>query len=377
MVNIKIIKIQKSVYYISILIFIFLILFFLYKLLSLGGVEISGINNFIKIEKILITTLNQGFPYIGITNSQFVDKTPSGLINTLFYLLTDIDFEEPSSLITAQLPLFYFVETQSVMTPGIELPYSENIILEDAPNKSGLDDKELQQTEGPSRKDNPLQNNLNIDEPLVLIYHSHSTECYSESVEEVFSSKESSYHSKNLDITVVRVGEELKRCLENKYGIKVIHDKTMNDIPSYMMSYTNSLQTFEKNLKAYPSIQIAIDLHRDAPYVDRLRSREATTVNIDGQEVARIMFVVGTDKLFTHPNWKKNYQFTLALQQTMDNLYKGLSRKINIRNERFNQHLLEKAILVEIGSHGNTLEEALKSAELFADVLSKVIKNHQ
>ena len=151
----------------------------------------------------------------------------------------------------------------------------------------------------------------------------------------------------------------------------------MNDIPSYMMSYTNSLQTFEKNLKAYPSIQIAIDLHRDAPYVDRLRSREATTVNIDGQEVARIMFVVGTDKLFTHPNWKKNYQFTLALQQTMDNLYKGLSRKINIRNERFNQHLLEKAILVEIGSHGNTLEEALKSAELFADVLSKVIKNHQ
>ena len=177
MVNIKIIKIQKSVYYISILIFVFLILFFLYKLLSLGGVEISSINNFIKIEKILITTLNQGFPYIGITNSQFVDKTPSGLINTLFYLLTDIDFEEPSSLITAQLPLFYFVETQSVMTPGIELPYSENIILEDAPNKSGIDDKELQQTEGPSRNDNPLQNNLNIDEPLVLIYHSHSTEC--------------------------------------------------------------------------------------------------------------------------------------------------------------------------------------------------------
>lgn len=376
MINIKIIKIQKSAYYISILILVFLIFFFLYKLLSLGGVEISSLGSLIKTEKILISTLNQGFPYLGVTNSQFIDKTPTGLISTLFYLLTDIDFEKPSSLITAQMPFFYFVETESVMTPGIELPYSDNIILENNLNNK-WPDKENKQKEEPSRNNSSNQSNLNIGEPLVLIYHSHSTECYSETVEEVFSAKEASYHSKNLDITVVRVGEELKRCLENKHGIKVIHDKTMNDIPSYMMSYTNSLKTFERNIKEYPSIKIAIDLHRDAPYLDRLRSREATTFNIDGQETARIMLVVGTDKLFTHPNWKKNYQFALAIQQTMDNFYKGLSRKIDLRNERFNQHLLDKAILVEIGCHGNTLEEALKSAELFADVLSKVIKNLQ
>jgi stage II sporulation protein P len=140
------------------------------------------------------------------------------------------------------------------------------------------------------------------------------------------------------------------------------------------MSYTNSLNTFERNIKKYPSIKVAIDLHRDAPYVDRIRSRELTTVKIDGKDVARIMLVVGTDKLFHHPNWKKNYRFALKIQEKMEELYPGLGRQINIRDERFNQHLLDKSLLVEIGSHGNTLEEALRSARLFADVVAQVLK---
>jgi len=372
LVNIRTIKIQKSAYYISMLILVIFVLIFLYKMLGLGAV-ITGIEDLIKSEKLLKATLDYGCPYIGITNSEFIDSKPSELISTIFYMLSDLDFGEPMSLISAQMPFFNTVETKSVMTPGIEIPHLEEVIPEYDLPEYQIDIKN-QKKEEPNRNTKYSERDLNT-EPYILIYHSHSTEAYSPSVKDVFSQKEYPYHDKNLDKTVVRIGEELKKHLEDKHNIKVIHDKTMNDIPSYTMSYTNSLKTVKKNLDEYPTIEIAIDLHRDAPHIDRCKSREATTVNINGKEAARIMFVVGTDKLFEHPNWKKNYQFVLAIQQNMDNLYEGLSRKIDLRNERFNQHLLDKSVLVEIGSHGNTLEEALFSAELLAAVLSKVIRN--
>lgn len=386
MVNIKTIKIHKGVYTISICLLILMILFFMYKILSpmdtiavlsqKGGIGIGEITNFnstIKLERILISVLDHGLPYLGITNSQYIDRTPPGIFVSLFYFFTDINFEEPTSFITAQIPILSFYKAETTTTPGIELPPVDS--LPDNSYRERVERDKGGEVGGHLTDNDDIRQELQIgNDPLVLIYHTHSTECYSPSVEETFKSKEISYHSKDLNITVVRVGEEMKRYLEERYGIKVVHDRTMNDIPSYMMSYTNSLNTFERNIKKYPSIKVAIDLHRDAPYVDRIRSRELTTIKIDGKDVARIMLVVGTDKLFHHPNWKKNYRFALKIQEKMEELYPGLGRQINIRDERFNQHLLDKSLLVEIGSHGNTLEEALRSARLFADVVAQVLK---
>ena len=65
-----------------------------------------------------------------------------------------------------------------------------------------------------------------------------------------------------------------------------------------MTSYANSLKTVEEILKQNSSIKIVIDLHRDAPIADPQKSREITTVNIDGTIYSRFMLVVGTDKAF-------------------------------------------------------------------------------
>jgi stage II sporulation protein P len=129
----------------------------------------------------------------------------------------------------------------------------------------------------------------------------------------------------------------------------------------------------EQILKQNSTIKIVVDLHRDAPVADPLKSREITTVNIDGIIYSRFMLVVGTDKTFPHPNWKENYRFANLLNDKLEQLYPGISRGINLRSERFNQHLSKKAILLEIGSHGNTMEESLNSAKIFAKVLVDLI----
>ena len=84
----------------------------------------------------------------------------------------------------------------------------------------------------------------------------------------------------------------------------------------------------------------------------------------------------GVIRLFSHPNWKENYKFSLLLNEMLEDKYPH-SRGIDLRRERFNQHLSNKAILVEIGSHGNTMEESIRSAKLFANILADLIVSLQ
>ena len=43
-----------------------------------------------------------------------------------------------------------------------------------------------------------------------------------------------------------------------------------------------------------------------------------------------------------------------------------LPRPINLRAQRFNQHLTPCSLLVEVGTSGNTLQEAIRGAKYFA-----------
>ena len=45
-------------------------------------------------------------------------------------------------------------------------------------------------------------------------------------------------------------------------------------------------------------------------------------------------------------------------------------RSINLRKQRFNLHLTSGSMLLEVGTSGNTLEEAIYSIQLFGDTLA-------
>lgn len=202
------------------------------------------------------------------------------------------------------------------------------------------------------------------DAPKVLIVHTHATESYAEEGAATYDSGKSD-RSDNCEKNVVKIGEEMKKVFEEK-GIRVIHDKTLHDQPNFNGSYENSRKTVEKYLKEYPEISIVLDVHRDA-FVYEDGSKAKFTTEINGKKVAQLMLVVGTDAGgLSHAEWRENMKLALKFQKCISDKYPTLMRGVNLRKERFNGHTTRGSMIIEVGSSGNTLAEAVEGAKLGA-----------
>ena len=179
------------------------------------------------------------------------------------------------------------------------------------------------------------------------------------------------YRTTDMNYSVARVGDELKKQLE-EYEFKVVHDTTLHDYPSYNGSYERSLKTVEKLLKEHNKTDIVIDLHRDAVGNGK---DYGPTVKIDGESVAQLMFVVGTDGGgLEHPNWQRNVKIAMKIQKKAEELYPGLFRPMIVRDSRYNQQVRDGAFIIEVGATGNTLDESLRSMKYLALILDEALK---
>ena len=214
----------------------------------------------------------------------------------------------------------------------------------------------------------PISIDCSGSEPTVLIYHTHATEAYTPSGTDSYKPS-GDYRTTDTTRNVVRVGSELKQVLESR-GISVIHLTELFDHPSYNGSYGASLAAMKKVLAQYPTIQVTIDIHRDAVILDD-GSQYRTEAAVSDSTVAQLMLVVGTDASgLAHPDWQKNLNFAANLQADLSGLYPNLMRPINLRRQRFNEHLCPGGLLLEVGSSGNTLQEALDAVRLFGNTLA-------
>lgn len=204
-------------------------------------------------------------------------------------------------------------------------------------------------------------------EPQVLVVHTHSTECYDGDAMQSDSERNTD-EQKN----VIAVGEAICDVLR-EHGIESVHDKTVHDYPTYQGAYTRTLKTIENNLQAYPSIKVVLDVHRDAfVYNDGSKLRVAADIN--GLPTAQVMIVVGTDSMgLYHPNWRENLKLAAKMQNAANIMYPGLMRSIDLRTERFNMHMTTGSLLLEVGSNGNTLNEAIEGGRAAAHALAAVL----
>ena len=210
------------------------------------------------------------------------------------------------------------------------------------------------------------------DGPTVLIVHTHTSEAYTMEAGWEYDENETA-RTQDTEYSVVRVGRVLAEGLEAR-GISVLHDTSFNDYPSYNGAYNSTLKKIQQWVEEYPTIQMVIDIHRDAgANADGTPVRHAVT--LDGQETAQLMLVVGTDQGgLSHPNWQDNLSWALKLQAVLERQWPGLCRNLDLRTERFNQHMTPGSLLIEVGSSGNTLKEALAAAEPLADGLADLIE---
>ena len=208
------------------------------------------------------------------------------------------------------------------------------------------------------------------DEPQVLIMHTHTTESYVPFTGDYYDktmSFRSTDNSQNMAVVGDRIASELEAA-----GIGVIHDTTQHDYPSYNGAYDRSQKTVEQYLAEYPSIKIVLDVHRDAiASGDQVISAET---EIDGKKAAQVMIISGCDDgTMGYPDYMKNLSFAAALQNQLEGDYPTLTRPILFDYRKYNQQLTTGSLLLEIGSHGNTLEQAAYTGELIGKSLGRLL----
>lgn len=329
--------------------FLTLLIAYLSFQLFWGG---SGLNH-----QLAKAILSWGMPLSG----EFAEATGhSDPFRSFVYMLTDLDLANPVSMLESSLSRIVRGEKAEHVWPERPFVFVQELTFAPDPVKP------------PPVEAPVVVRELPEVGPRVLVYHSHNSEMYlgrsisgryDPEAHYVFKSQ-----SDNTITGIMEVGRHLTNAL-GRLGIPTLHETRIHDLPTLDYAYANSEKTVRSILNQHPTIDIVLDIHRDANVPEPV-------VEIGGRRVARILVVVGTAQSIplAHPNYQSNLKFAEELVQTANKMYPGLMRATQVRHDaRYNQHLHPHSLIIEMGSVENTLEEALLSAELLANVLSQML----
>ncbi len=214
----------------------------------------------------------------------------------------------------------------------------------------------------------PFAIEVGSSEPQVLILHTHATEAYRTHAGLWFAPDDTA-RSTDTDVDMCAVGRVMTETL-NAAGIRTLHDETLNDYPSYTGSYENSRAVAQRYLKEYPSIKVILDVHRDA--MEANGTRIAPVCTIGGRQAAQVMVICGCSNGTTVPipDCHQNLRFAAAWEKQMEGDHPGFTRPVLYSYRYYNQDLSTGALLIEVGGHGNSLDEALYAGHLAAASLA-------
>lgn len=213
----------------------------------------------------------------------------------------------------------------------------------------------------------PFAVEWNSPDPQILIMHTHATEDYRLSAGLWYRPGDGS-RTTDRNLNMCAVGRVMADTL-NAAGLNTLHDETLNDYPSYTGSYANSRAVVQRYLQQHPSIKVVLDVHRDA--IESGGARIAPVCTINGRPSAQVMLICGCDNggSVRLPNWRQNLAFAAAWEQAMERRTPGLTRPVLFSYRFYNQDLTTGSLLIEVGGHGNTLNEALYAGQLAAQGL--------
>ena len=197
--------------------------------------------------------------------------------------------------------------------------------------------------------------------PQILIYHTHSQETFADSI------------PGDVNTSIVGAGEYLTKLLKEEYGYDVLHHTGEYDVETRDYAYSYALPNIEAILQEYPSIELVIDLHRDAVAEDKKLVSEQ-----NGKQAAQIMFFNGLSHTvkqgdidyLENPYIDDNLAFSFQMQVLCNEYYPGLTRRIYLKGYRYNMHLCPQSLLIEMGAQTNTCEEVRNTLDILAHVLS-------
>ncbi len=290
------------------------------------------------------------------------------LTEVLFNVATSIKFNDLKSLLGQEIPGFLTYENK-VIVAGEGLNEMSGLAHESGPpledileDRKAVDDSIKEE---PETKDQPFSTE---GKKVVFLYNSHNRESFLPHLPD--ENEPNNAHHKEVNIT--KVSDRIAKGLEaNGIGSYVDDTDIMSILNEkgwkYGKSYEASRPVVQEALSQNKDLQYVMDIHRDA------LPRSKTTKEIDGKSYAQILFVIGAD----NKDHEKNLALATKLHNLIEDKYPGLSKGIITKegskgNGVYNQDLLDKALLMEIGGYENTLEEMYRSADVIADIFSEL-----
>lgn len=344
---------------------------------------------------------------ISQTISSFENDYEINFFKQYIYLITNIMLDEPISLLTNSMP---YIENNKEFEEnyceiigyfsGGDNKVSKEDLINDKPSKSEVLDNKFDTNK---LKDNsyvkdklmfanssmafdvdmieewdfyklsqmPIRLNNSIEGPKVLIFHTHAREEFKGG------------------ITVLDVADALKKELEEKYGIEVMHvredfyeQSNVGNRPTGG-EYERMEPVIQDIIDANPSIDLVIDMHRDG-----VGEKIHLVTDINGKKTAKVMFVtplcrhrnINGDVVYKtdlpNPYLETNLAFALQMYIKANEYYPNFCRKIYVSEWRMSTHMKAQSLLLEWGAETNTAEEALNAVEPVANTIYRVLESN-
>lgn len=185
----------------------------------------------------------------------------------------------------------------------------------------------------------------------VAIYCTHTDESYVPT---------SGTESKTGGGDILDVASAMVEELEQQ-GVTVIHSENIHD-PHDVNAYQRSRKTASELLKEAPAAMI--DVHRDGVPDPNYYATE-----LEGEPATQIRLVVGRQ----NQNSEANIAFAEKMKAYYDETKPGLIKSIFMAKGNYNQDLAPNSVLVEVGTHTNSLEQAETGARIFAEELPQFL----
>lgn len=181
----------------------------------------------------------------------------------------------------------------------------------------------------------------------VGIYHTHNAESYRPTSGVEFKDEGD----------VLRVGQALKEEFEKRGFTAEWVDNS--HLPHDGQAYLRSRRTAADISKGRPAT--ILDVHRDA-----IPRKDEYLAEVEGQTMSQVRLVVGRQ----NQNREANLEYAKRIKAIADEKYPGLIKGIYHARGNYNQDLGPKMILLEFGTHLTSLEDALRSVPMTADVIA-------
>jgi stage II sporulation protein P len=291
----------------------------------------------------------------------------SKMSSLAFQIGTAIKPTDARTFLGNELPGLKQFDTEIVVagegTNLATLPYESAPPMEVLLNERKAAEDKLNQNQTPDEKPP-----ANPDKKSVFIYHTHSWESFLPLLKDAKVPDDAI--SSDQRVNVVGLGDRLANDLMRK-GIGVEHDKTnmTQELKTKgwktTKAYTESREIVEAAAGKNNNLKYFIDMHRDSA------GAKLTTKTINGQNYARLYFIVGKE----NKNYQDNLSFAKTLNQEVEKRYSGISRGVGLKtynegNGVYNQDISTKAILVEIGGVDNNLDELDRTVDALSEVLA-------